>query len=69
MNSLYPTIAGKRVTRAESTDSGVDDYEDEEADVADRVVDSGSLQRRRTAWTTGIGHQRVSTEELDHRCG
>ncbi|XP_070550141.1 coiled-coil domain-containing protein 177-like [Ptychodera flava] len=29
--------------------------------------DTGSLQRKRTAWTTSIGHERVTPEELDNR--
>ncbi|XP_002742158.2 uncharacterized protein LOC100372703 [Saccoglossus kowalevskii] len=32
-----------------------------------RSGDAGSLQRKRTAWTTSIGHDRVSSEELDNR--
>ena len=32
-----------------------------------RVKDPGTLQRERTAWTTGIGHDRVTPGELQHR--
>ncbi len=36
-------------------------------DVDVTAEDRGSLERRRTAWTTGIGHDRVTPEELDKR--
>ena len=45
----------------EESDSGLEDEGD------DKVQNSGSLQRQRTAWTTSIGHDRVSPEELDKR--
>lgn len=30
-------------------------------------LDSGSLQRQRTAWTTSVGHERVSNDEINQR--
>ena len=30
-------------------------------------LDAGSLQRKRTAWTTSVGHQRVSNDEINQR--
>ena len=30
-------------------------------------VDDGSVQRKRTAWVTSLGHQRVSLAELNNR--
>ncbi|XP_077978559.1 uncharacterized protein LOC144433997 [Glandiceps talaboti] len=35
--------------------------------VEDGGGDVGSLQRKRTAWTTSIGHERITSEELDNR--
>ena len=31
------------------------------------VNDDGSLQRQRTAWTTMVGHDRISNEDLQKR--
>ena len=32
-------------------------------------LDEGSIQRRRTAWTTSVGHTRVTPKELRKRSG
>lgn len=34
---------------------------------AERNVTKASLQRQRTAWSSGVGHERVSKDELNKR--
>ena len=36
-------------------------------DAENANVDAGSIQRKRTAWVTSLGHQRVSLTELNNR--
>ncbi|CAD5121254.1 DgyrCDS9785 [Dimorphilus gyrociliatus] len=33
----------------------------------DEILDTGSLQRKRTAWVTSYGHKRISAEEVNER--
>ena len=30
-------------------------------------LDTGSLQRQRTAWATSVGHERITNDEINQR--
>jgi hypothetical protein len=30
-------------------------------------IDTGSLQRQRTAWATSVGHDRITNDEINQR--
>ena len=56
----------KRVRIAENDDGITDSRNDVTTDI-NANVDVGSIQRKRTAWATAVGHQRVTLSELNKR--